>query len=230
MGTKFKKAIAWLIVGVWYLLQGVLEDLAFGSFGNWLRGIAVPYLNLEQSLVWLVRYMPAVFAVAYGFYYTIPELFLSAKEKESDKHDVWLSDAIIYMINRDWDDDSFVFELEEGVSNKFTALYKMYTEIEQRAGDGELVIYGKVLPYEAGNYLEIPSTHWSDHKLQFTFVSSDDEQPQGLRTECRFPGQVAGERFHQLKTSRERVEEIWPPKRGIVRLWNSWKRPKRQKI
>lgn len=175
--------------------------------------------------------MPAVMAIAYGFYYTIPDLFLTAKDKDSEKHDVWLSDVVVYLITRDWADDSFVFEMEEGaIENYYSSLFNSYKAIEQRASDGELVVYGKVLPYEAGNLLEIPQGHWSGHKLDFTFISSDDEQPHGLKTECRFPGQRAGERYHQLKTSRQKVEEIWPPKRGIVRLWNSWFRPKRPQI
>lgn len=120
----------------------------------------------------------------------------------TDKHNIWLYDAIHYIPERDW--DSRRLTIYEENESYISAIFQSQEEIHQSAFDGDLPIWGRT--GFSGPLELIESDYWK--KFGLNWFSLLKESPEEFQTEfmaIRNDGPI----YSNLKTSKEIVEKLW---------------------
>jgi hypothetical protein len=193
-----------------YTLPGDLQSL----WENHMTGIPYLSLFLLASAIGVTLYVikPEKKPKKTAQFQTV-DLSLVAIPSEQKKHDVSLPKACRYIITRDWDN----LDIDVLDSSKNESMHDAQAEIEQKAANGELAIYGRRTTRTSGPLLEIPREFWQEHGIEtmacmYTDVSNcTTEKPRGNNI---------FEVWQDLYTSKEMVEKYWPRKK----FWEFWKK------
>jgi hypothetical protein len=231
MLSKFLKAVIAIvssaILAVILKIKAVSEFLFLDAIANWVNSeIAKKVPDMMEDLApiigWAVPLLVAALVVAFtykGFEWAHGFSGKSAKhsadqEKTSDitdrqtspdtgKHDVLLYDAIHYVATRSWDGERLdIFSSNEGFLSGITQAIE---DVRQYACDGDLIIWGST-----GNsdpITPIDPNYWRAYG--FEYFSLLREAPEEFHTEIKV-GQPRDSIYKRLKTSKSKVEELWP--------------------
>jgi hypothetical protein len=115
-------------------------------------------------------------------------------------HDVWVLDAIKYIIRRDWSGE--VWDISVGA--ELNALGKAEEDLLQAALDGDVAIWGSV-GFES-LVRPIRPEYWLEYRFDYFSIIKDD--PEQVRTQRSGGGGL--EIYVGLKTSKAQVKNIWP--------------------
>jgi len=135
---------------------------------------------------------------------TIPESPATPKIER----DVWLLDAVFYVAEGRWQSpnmlDRDVSDMED--AEFISKLGPAHRKVMQGASDGDLQVWGKRTDQNRGPYVEIDSKYWENHELEhWNLMGGNFEEIQTSRI-----GVAPGPIYKELKTSKARVEELWP--------------------
>lgn len=122
--------------------------------------------------------------------------------------DVWMYDAICRILYGSWDKKiPSVSDPGETIDDrKLSEVF--FKAIPQAALDGHLPIWGK--PHINGHWTDIPAVNWSHLRMDyFSLLRAHPDKPQELKTE-RGQHSFNNRVWHELKTSRIKVDELWP--------------------
>jgi len=121
-------------------------------------------------------------------------------------HDVWLSEAIDRAFLGVWGKKrtmSIFASVPEGYP-----MNVILNQIQQFGCDGKLPVWGKQTPYAA--WEPIPPGFWTLGRVDIFSVLRSGERPEACNTEDN--RHFSPRRFSELKTSRLKVDELWPVK------------------
>jgi hypothetical protein len=115
--------------------------------------------------------------------------------------DIWLQDAVWYVIHGRWLGDN-----EQAINNE-TEMKKaseIAQEMRELAGQGKYLIWGKNHP--ARLHQRIPKEFWVDNQIDFLRLAGDTAE--NVRTERATAGYCT--RYFSLKVNKSQTERIWP--------------------
>ena len=122
---------------------------------------------------------------------------------DTGKHGVLLYDAIHYVATRSWDGERLdIFTSNEGF---FRGITQACEDVRQFACDGNLIIWGST--GNSGPITSIEPNYWRAYG--FDYFSLHREAPEAFHTEIKV-GQPRDSIYKQLKTSKSKIEELWP--------------------
>ena len=122
---------------------------------------------------------------------------------DTGKHGVLLYDAIHYVATRSWDGERLdIFTSNEGF---FRGITQACEDVRQFACDGNLIIWGST--GNSGPITPIEPNYWRAYG--FEYFSLLREAPEEFHTEIKV-GQPRDSIYKRLKTSKSKVEELWP--------------------
>jgi len=210
-------------IGVWELLKDRAAEWANDAIDTnasaaMKEGLRLFEFAAAQPFFWTLLVLLAVIVVVFAHAY------FTDKDRKSDqltqsppasdgqeaapiRRDVWLKDAITYIVYREWGRlpiDTNATGLTEEQQKLFPDL--LNSEMAQRGFDDELPIWGNRRVQEFWEPIE-PS-YWENYGLDyFSYFRAD---PSEMQTE-HYHGRHDEPIWRGLKTSKQRVEEIWPP-------------------
>jgi hypothetical protein len=125
------------------------------------------------------------------------------------KRDVGVAAAIAYICYRNWDQDVFTAAGSSGMDAA-----RALKDFQQAAADGDVPVWG-IRDREI--YEPIPAEFWRRHQVEWFDLLKGKPT-----TEPMISASDRGERFKDLMTSRARVEELWPKKKGKLVFRLPW--------
>lgn len=200
------------IAGVLFLALGVVA-----KYGGWfMDALEIPEIPQKIKSIasfytpghtpYYLMAFATIFLVAVNWK-SIKD-WLNAENKPSQpqkpapkiERDVWLLHALYYVGLGAWD-------LDEGSDiDQLNLFFDAETKIMEAAVNGDLPIWGKQsqhAPFEP-----IPKEYWVHAKLDYDSFFSNNGQD--LRVEPSQVGYHLSVEYVELKTSRVKVEELWP--------------------
>lgn len=124
------------------------------------------------------------------------------------ERDVWLLDAVFYVAEGRWQSPNMLARHVSDIEDpKFMAKVEpAHREILQKAYDGDLLIWGRRADQSHGPYVEIDSKYWENHELEYWNMAKGNFE----ELETSPIGIATGPIYKELKTSRNKVEELRP--------------------
>jgi hypothetical protein len=231
MLSKFLKAVIAIvssaILAVILKIKAVSEFLFLDAIANWVNSeIAKKVPDMMEDLApiigWAVPLLVAALVVAFtykGFEWAhgfsgksakhsadqekTPDITDRQTSPDTGKHDVLLYDAIHYVATRSWDGERLdIFSSNEGFLSGITQAIE---DVRQYACDGDLIIWGST--GNLGPITPIDPNYWRAYG--FEYFSLLREAPEEFHTEIKV-GQPRDLIYKRLKTSKSKVEELWP--------------------
>ncbi len=178
--------------------------LVFGfSPDEWIAAV------ITQPPQWLLhpvaRVAGFVFGGLFGFLAWKLWPWRSARlTRDASHRDVWLSDAMIYMLRGRWGDRIDLTNISKKELSRF---YEIEKEFRQAALDGTLPIWGKRAAYRL--WEEVLAKDWAYYEIRESDLLKSLADPEKLmvfREGDRFPTQE----WVRVMTSKAKVEELWP--------------------
>ena len=132
-----------------------------------------------------------------------PDIADGKTSPDTGKHGVLLYDAIHYVATRSWDGERLdIFSSNEGF---FRGIAQACEDVRKFACDGSLIIWGST--GNSGSIIPIEPNYWRAYG--FDYFSLHREAPEEFHTEIKV-GQPHDSIYKQLKTSKSKIEELWP--------------------
>lgn len=125
-------------------------------------------------------------------------------KNHDNEYDTWLLDAINYVAFGSWND----VRNEINLAERITKISDATNKVIQKICDGVLRVYGTET-FSSVPLIPIEKQYWRKYGINFLMVAKNI--PEELTTEARTHDRSYGVR-RNLKTSKQRVEELWPPK------------------
>jgi len=123
------------------------------------------------------------------------------------ERDVWLLDAVYYVAEGRWQSPNMLAKECSDLEDPgfMVRVEPSHREILQKAYDGELPIWGIRADQNRGPYVEIDSSYWENHELEYWDIAKGNVE----ELETSPIGIAAGPIYKELKTSCYKVEELW---------------------
>ena len=212
--------------------KAVSEFLFLDAVDKWINGeIAKRVPGMIEVLApimgWLIPLFLAALVILFaykGYQWTLgfsrksihpadqgkkPDITDRNTSPDMGKHGVLLYDAIHYVATRSWDGERLdVFSSNEAL---FSSITKACEDVRQFAYDGYLTIWGS--KENSGSITPIEPNYWRDYGLDY--FSLHREAPEEFHTEIKV-GKPYDSIYKQLKTSKSRIEELWPSRSASV--------------
>lgn len=119
------------------------------------------------------------------------------------KHDVWLLDAVHFVVHRNWESQY----VQLGDTERLNKLFHAQKEIRQLATDGDLPIWG--MNNFDGPLVLIEPDYWQRYNFEFMGSLQHTAHPEEWQTEnARPPNNLSI--YRSLKTSKQKIEEFFP--------------------
>ena len=120
------------------------------------------------------------------------------------KRDVWLLDALFYIVTRQWGEQP---RFENDVEH-INQIHDACRDVGQAALDGDLPIWGR--RGYSGMQEKLPPEYWKHYQIDVLQVMGLSD-PEELTVEKTSHASPPWGRYEALMTCRARIEQAWPP-------------------
>ena len=225
----------WFLAALGSILMtgaGVAPEEAASNVAKWVEIIGLPdaakWLAHNSGDVWVMTIGASIFSFSLAmilssyisrYNYRIlhekrlqdkqdlrrQELEIVTRDNQNTKRDVWLLDALFYVVLRQWNRMPD-FQSETAHVN---LIFSACQAVRQNALDDELPIWGR--RGYSGPQERLPPDYWKFYQIDALKVMSTSN-PEELTVEKTTHADPNWDRYEALMTCRARVEEVWPPK------------------